>query len=190
MSIVHNVPPEGGAPNRPSVSRTLPEVAAQEEVEVEKPASLREIIDEMSFSQEETVVVLERATGRCHRIPEDVFRLAEDPDSPVVSEEDVDDELLPLARKILEDDSGFVPLPSRWEINEYRIMEAFIDSLADETLRNDLDRAIHGKGAFRYFKDRVLDLGIREDWFRFRDAAFRRIAVEWCEENDIPYRED
>ena len=42
-----------------------------------------------------------------------------------------------------------------------------------------------GKGAFRRFKDTVFYLGIRDDWFAYRDNRFRDIAERWCMDNKL-----
>ena len=70
-------------------------------------------------------------------------------------------------------------------------------SVADEELRavDDDDRrdslcnAIRGRGAFRYFKDKIHEYGIADDWYQYRDDAIREIAIGWCEENGIRYTE-
>jgi hypothetical protein len=83
----------------------------------------------------------------------------------------------------------YLPLPDRFEINEYRIMERFCDAVADDDMREALCDAIRGRGAFRRFKDRVHGYGMAEAWYHYRDAALREIALAWCEEHDIPYTE-
>lgn len=93
------------------------------------------------------------------------------------------------AREILSEEEKFVPLPSRCDIHEYRIMKDFIASLADVSRREDLFRTIRGKGDFRYFKDRIDELDLREEWFRYRGDALRSIAIEWCAENGIDWQE-
>ena len=35
------------------------------------------------------------------------------------------------------------------------------------------------------FKDRIQAYGIAEEWYRYRDAALREIAVAWCEAHGI-----
>ena len=75
------------------------------------------------------------------------------------------------------------------DIHEYRIMERFCSSIEDDDMRDDLCQAIRGRGAFRYFKDRIHAYGIAEEWYRYRDEALREIAVAWCEEHGIPYTE-
>jgi hypothetical protein len=51
-------------------------------------------------------------------------------------------------------------------------------------------RAIKGKGAFRYFKDTINRLGLREQWFQYRDEALKEFVVEWAEANNVPYEDD
>ena len=58
-------------------------------------------------------------------------------------------------------------------------------------MRDQLLSAIHGTGAFRYFKDTVIRHGIREQWFQFKAAAIEQIVADWLEEHEIKYsRED
>ncbi|WP_276662556.1 UPF0158 family protein [Syntrophomonas wolfei] len=52
---------------------------------------------------------------------------------------------------------------------------------------NELLYAIRGRGAFRRFKDKVQRLGIQQQWDKFREEAFKEIAIDWCEYNNIPY---
>jgi len=83
-----------------------------------------------------------------------------------------------------------VALPSRFDMNEYRIMERFCDTVEDEKVATGLRLAIQGSGAFRRFKDGLHAFGIAEQWYAFRDKALREIAKDWCEENHIEYTED
>ncbi len=62
----------------------------------------------------------------------------------------------------------------------YADMEAFIETVATARLRDQLSRAIAGKGAFRRFKDTLLDAPAeRERWFAFQAARQRERALEW-----------
>ena len=67
-------------------------------------------------------------------------------------------------------------------------MQEFSRSVESEEIGAELSRAIHGAGAFRNFKDAVPRLGIESAWFAFRTDALRRIAVDWCEENQIVWQ--
>ena len=84
---------------------------------------------------------------------------------------------------------GFLALPSKFDVHECQIMEEFASSVEDEALRDELLSAIHGRGAFRYFKDVIHRRGVKEDWYNFRSEALREIAVEWLEENGLTYSE-
>ena len=74
----------------------------------------------------------------------------------------------------------YIPLPNQYDIDEYRIMEAFIYQLPSGENQDILDRAIRGRGAFRRFKDKLYDLGLEQQWYKYRDDAYERIAREWC----------
>ena len=90
------------------------------------------------------------------------------------------------AKKVLAD-SDFIELPDQFEIHEYSIMERFCFSVSDERVQNALLRAIKGRGAFRHFKDRIFEEGVQEDWFAFREKAFKRIAADFLESQGIAF---
>ena len=61
-----------------------------------------------------------------------------------------------------------------------RDMEAFALTVPDPPLRAELLRALHGRGAFRRFKD-VLgrDFRERERWFQFKRERLRKHMTDW-----------
>ena len=70
------------------------------------------------------------------------------------------------------------PLPSGiW----YEDMADFAEGVSDEVAGRRLERAIRGRGAFRRFKDELLEEypDLLPVWYAFRDARARRRAVEW-----------
>lgn len=83
----------------------------------------------------------------------------------------------------------FIPLPGQYDINEYRMMECFIYELPAGRNQDILAQAIRGKGAFRRFKDRLCDLDLEKNWYTYRDAAYEKIAREWCERYQITVEE-
>lgn len=84
-----------------------------------------------------------------------------------------------------------IMLPTRYEINEYEMMEEFIETKSNNTLLyNQLCIAINGPGAFRRFKDTCINFDIIDKWYKFRDAKYRELAIEWCNEHNIKYKED
>jgi len=81
-------------------------------------------------------------------------------------------------------------LPSQYDINEYEIMESFIEELEDNRTANELARAIQGRGAFRRFREACSRHRLTDKWYAFQDEAYWRIAERWCRSNDIPYIDD
>jgi hypothetical protein len=68
----------------------------------------------------------------------------------------------------------------------YNDMEQFIGTVADPELRDRVWRAIHGRGAFRRFKDLLArHPDLREEWFEFADAQSDRRLAEWLQTRDI-----
>lgn len=99
-------------------------------------------------------------------------------------------ESVELAEKIMYSSSNqFLLLPEIHEVNEYRIMEHFIMTLELGKVRDDLWNAIKVRGAFRRFKDRIYYHGLDQEWYTYRDEAFKRFAREWCESKKIEYVE-
>ena len=69
---------------------------------------------------------------------------------------------------------------------EYGWMAEFAASVTDARLRERLEVALDGRGAFRRFKHVLLGAPAEcERWFAFRDARLCAAAREWLEEHDI-----
>ena len=90
---------------------------------------------------------------------------------------------------VLESDD-YLTLPGKREIDDYDMMDDFCASLADDRLRDRLLDMIRGSGAFRRFKNAIHGYDIADDWYRFRDAALKEIAIAWLKENQIAYADD
>lgn len=79
------------------------------------------------------------------------------------------------------------PVPSR---EQYRMMERFIATVTNPALKEALQDAIVGKGAFRRFKDalgRTPDE--RKRWFAFRDALVHLHILDWLKAARIELQE-
>jgi hypothetical protein len=81
----------------------------------------------------------------------------------------------------------YIKLPTKFDINEYHIMEEFIWNLPTGKIQDKLEKAVQGRGAFRRFKEMVYDLGIEKKWFDYEAESYKKIAIEWCKYNDIEY---
>ena len=81
---------------------------------------------------------------------------------------------------------GFIYVEPTDSGEGYRDMEVFIARVGDPRAREQLDRAITGRGAFRRFKDALLDYPeLRETWFRFHDARNEWRAIEWLQQQEL-----
>lgn len=69
------------------------------------------------------------------------------------------------------------------------MMQEFIETIENYLIYNKLLSAINSRGAFRRFKDTCIDLDIIDDWYKFRDEKYREIAINWCKENNIKFKE-
>jgi hypothetical protein len=148
--------------------------------------SLRDFVNEMDTFDDEWRVFLNRRTGEfLTTSPEDRAAVEGEDDADLSTEER---ELLPKVREAMSSDDWLL-LPSKFELNEYRIMERFCGTIADATLSADLRDTIGGRGTFGRFKNMVHRHNLQEAWYRFRDEALREIAVEWLEAHTIPYRD-
>ena len=80
----------------------------------------------------------------------------------------------------------FIAIPSESSRKGYRDMEAFIVTVRNPRLQEQLERAISGRGAFRYFKDVLLDYPAeRERWFQFKQNRLHQSMLDWLEEQGI-----
>ena len=78
--------------------------------------------------------------------------------------------------------SRVIAVPQVESHRAYRTMEDFIDTVKDKRLRNQLTRAIGGRGAFRRFKDVLVGYpSERERWFAFEHNWQVKVLAEWLE---------
>jgi hypothetical protein len=150
------------------------------------PVSLREFVSEFDTFDDQWRVYLNRRTGE--------FLTTTDEDRAVAEAQDDSDvpewqrEVLPKIVEALTSDD-WLELPSKYELNEYDIMERFCCSLTDEILRDDLLDTIGGRGTFGRFKNMIHRHNLQDQWYKFRDESLRQIAVTWLEANGIPFGE-
>ena len=64
-------------------------------------------------------------------------------------------------------------------------MAAYVAGVADSRLREQLERAIEGKGAYRRFRDLIGDTGLRQAWQEFSDERQIGRAREYLAEQGI-----
>jgi len=121
----------------------------------------------------ELTCYLDVRNGEVHMVPIDRFG----GDEELLSEEEIDADL--AAGHLIHVE----PLGSSVE---YGWMAEFAGTVGNARLRDLLEVALDGRGAFRRFKDVLHDYPAERDgWFAFRDGRMRAAARDWLEENGI-----
>jgi hypothetical protein len=146
---------------------------------------LDDILEALEFSNEEVNYYYNKITSEIISIGEEEVRIA-DADS-IDHYPEWQREIIEAAIDIEENWDNYISLPSRFDINEYDIMVEFCDSLDNDRKSDELLSALNGKGAFRRFKDAAIRLNVENKWYNYRDAALRKIAMDWCKDNNIMY---
>ncbi|MDD4985547.1 MAG: UPF0158 family protein [Dehalococcoidales bacterium] len=103
-----------------------------------------------------------------------------------VSEYMDDEESEKLKERIEEDFKRYKRIPKAESHEGYQDMVDFIAAVDNERLAELLGVAINGKGAFRRFKDVLLNYPEeRERWFQFKDERMEQRVLEWLEDIDM-----
>lgn len=151
-----------------------------------KPAQLASIIDGMETQSNENTSYLNKKTGEVILVTDEEFQAAENGEPPEEFPE-WQREAIKTAQDVFENFGDYIELPSPFDIHEYAIIERFSLSLENERISEELLSAIRGSGAFRRFKDATHRLKVSEAWYRYRDQAYRQVAIDWCKEHEIEY---
>lgn len=159
-----------------------------EKGQVMMPVKLQHIIDEMETQSEGYLSFIHLKTGEIVTVSQEALSIAEDG-------EDYDDLLewqqedIETAYSIIENEQEFVSLPTKFDIDEYGMMERFSFNVTDSKRQEQLLDSIRGKGAFRRFQDQVNCLGIEELWYEHRNNRYKEIAIDFCKYHNINYTE-
>ena len=152
---------------------------------METIVSIKDVVDEMDVPSDEHSAFLNRHTGELVTLTTEELSAAEE-DDDIGDYPKWQQEMIIKAKEVIDSDD-FLPLPSKFDIHEYHIMEEFCSSLEDDEIREGLLNKISGQGAFRRFKDAILAYDIEEEWYRFRQEELEKIAIDWLEANQISY---
>lgn len=152
------------------------------------PVTLGDVLEHMELSSDEHMSYINRKTGEIIHLTGEELQMAEDPAEAEFAA-DWQKETIAKAREVMES-ADYIALPGKFEIDEWSIVDRFVKSLTDARMSHQLDAAIHGRGAFRRFKETVRRLAIAEDWYRFRTAAIEEIAIDFLEAHGIAYRRE
>mgnify|MGYP005844572205 CR=1 FL=1 len=146
---------------------------------------IQEIMEAIDFTSYEHSSYLNRETGKVEILQEYFLRKAEN-DEDFTDLPDWQQDQMKLAIDLLENEEKYLKLPEQFEANEYRMMEDFCFTL-DTNKQQVLLQEIEGKGAFRRFKDKIIDLNVDDEWYEFREKAYRQFAIRFCKARDVEY---
>ena len=138
--------------------------------------NLRQVIDAVESASEVYTALYDTQTGKTVYLPDEIITGERD---------EALEELIENAPT-----GRFLHFPTKYEIHEYSIMESFIESLPPGAARQELAQAIHGKGAFRRFKNGIYYHRLDQQWYVYQDLAYREIAIRWCRDNGIEYMDE
>jgi len=91
-----------------------------------------------------------------------------------------------LALEILLDEERFIRIPERSSAMAFEAMAEFGDLVEDPSLKEELHAALDGKGAFRKFKDTLIDYPKeRKRWHGYNAKAMKNEITEWLASTGI-----
>jgi len=144
---------------------------------------LDDLIDALEMESESEHAFVDRDTGEILTVSQEALANCESEidstDLPDWQREEIE-----LAHRILSSDHC-IAFPTQFDVHEWDIMAGFSHQVEKEEIREALLRALHGRGAFRRFKDEIARFELWDAWNRFRRDAFGEIMRDWCEENEI-----
>jgi hypothetical protein len=148
------------------------------------------IIEALEMADDSMSSYLDVETGEVRSITEEEFDLAEDPQTVIEGLPNWLREAVKLARSIQEQEGKrYLALPDKFDVHEWAIMDRFSETVRDAQVRNDFHGGIRGAGAFRVFKRLLSEYNLWDAWNRFKQVELRQMAIQWCEENGITFRQ-
>jgi hypothetical protein len=164
------------------------------------PIDLEELIIAFDTNLMEANYYLDLETGDVILVSDEARSLAEEIVESIPEDEEVTREALEAAVEdrdeqdwmleeairaaLVEEGFGtrYVEVPTVESREGYRDMEDFIETVSDPQIR-ELGIAIAGRGAFRRFKDVLLDYPAeRERWFAFEKDRMQQRVLDWLDE--------
>jgi hypothetical protein len=153
------------------------------------PVKLSDIMAAIEIQTDDSSAYLNKKTGEVVTVTEEDFEAVERHNS-IDEYPEWQHESIKTAHEILDHEKDFIGLPTKYDVHEYQIIERFIFSLKDREISENLHRAIKGKGAFRRFKNGIIRFDIEDEWYKYREEAIKQVAIDWCELNQIKFKDE
>lgn len=149
--------------------------------------NLKKIIEGIEFQGDESQSYLKISSGEVVLFADEVLAAAESDEDLSVHAEWYR-EAIEQAQEFINNEDDYIPLPSKFDFHEYRVIEEFILSLPIGEQRDELLSLIKGKGAFARFKHGLERFLLLEKWYQYRDRALTELAEGWCRDNGIEFQ--
>ena len=146
---------------------------------------LSDLVQTMESQDDESELFVNSRNGEILVFSEEEITIAEGGDDPDRFPQ-WQREIIELANEALDSDD-FIEMGAAHEIDDYAMMRDFCDSISDIVISDQLHASIKGRGAFHHFRKSVEGLDLLEQWLAFKQKAYKRAAITWCEENNIDY---
>lgn len=154
-------------------------------MKVKKPVKLIDLVGEIEMQIDDTFTYINSATGEVFMLTREEIGAAED-EEPLDKFPEWQRENIEKAIQILEDGDGiYIDFTLRNDFNEYELMEAFIRALGNGKIQEKLFEEIQGRGAFRRFKDSIIEHGVDKQWYDYKERKIKELVIEWCKDHDI-----
>jgi hypothetical protein len=150
---------------------------------------LKSIVEGIEFQGLESQSYLNIDSGEVILIADEEIHAAEY-DDDISDHADWYKEAIAQAKKYLENQDRYLELPSKYELDEYQIMERFVYSIPIEEQKEEMLNLIQGKGAFSRFREGIERFLLKDKWYKYRDSEIVKFAEDWCKENDIDFIND
>ncbi len=151
---------------------------------------IQKIVDELQMRFMDTTVYYNKITGETLNVQDDDFRIVEEDDfeNNIQSYPEWQREHLKEVYDLLYNDvDNYIALPNNFEIKDSDIMEEFIETVSNNGKRSQLENCMWQKGMYRKFKDKLIEIGLENEYYKFYDEKLKEIAIEWCKENNLEY---
>lgn len=155
-----------------------------------KKVDIQKIADELQMRFMNTTVYYNKQTGETLNIQDDDFRIVEEDDfeNNIQSYPEWQrDHLKEVYDLLYNDVDNYIALPNNFEIRDSDIMEEFIETVSNNSKRIQLENCMWQKGMYRKFKDKLIEIGLENEYYKFYDEKLKEIAIEWCKENNLEY---
>ena len=157
-----------------------------------KKVEIQKIVDELQMRFMDTIAYYNKITGEILNVKDDDFRIVEEDDfeNSIENYPEWQREHLKEVYDLLYNDiDNYIALPNNFDIKDSDIMEEFIETISDSNKKYQLENCMWQKGMYRKFKDKLIDIGLENVYYKFYDEKLKEIAIEWCKENNLEYEE-